>query len=215
VGRTGGIVAAGHEAVATAGAEILAAGGNAFDAVVACGFASAVAEPGFTSLAGGGFLLARTAAGDDALLDFFVDTPGRGLTVAARTPVFDEVVVRFAAAEQRFHCGLGSVAVPGCLPGYLEAHRRFGRLDLATVVAPAVHLAGHGVEVSPSQAEDFTLLAPIFDRTDVARALFFRDGRLLAEGDVMHNADLAAFIEQIGAGHVDGFRRGPASDSTR
>ena len=211
--RTGGIVAAGHEAVAAAGAEALAAGGNAFDAVVACGFASAVAEPGFTSLAGGGFLLARTGAGDCTLLDFFVDTPGRGLSPAERTPAFDEVVVRFPAAEQRFHCGLGSVAVPGCLPGYLEAHRRLGRLDLAEVVAPAVRLAGGGVEVSSSQSEDFLLLAPIFERTDAARALFFPHGTLLRAGDVMRNQDLAGFMAAVGADPTTGFGSGPAHDA--
>ncbi len=35
-------------------------------------------EPTLTGLGGGGFLLARTAAGESQLFDFFVDTPGRG-----------------------------------------------------------------------------------------------------------------------------------------
>ncbi len=58
---TAGLVACGHEAVADAAASVLRAGGNAFDACIAAGFAGAVAEVGFTSLAGGGFLLAHTA----------------------------------------------------------------------------------------------------------------------------------------------------------
>ncbi|MCW5209058.1 gamma-glutamyltransferase, partial [Desulfobulbus sp. US1] len=73
------VVAAGHEAVAEAAALILEAGGNAFDAVVAAGFASAVAEPMLTSLGGGGFALARTADHQEIFFDFFVDTPGLGL----------------------------------------------------------------------------------------------------------------------------------------
>ena len=72
------LVAAGHPEVAEAARRTLADGGNAFDAVVAAGMASAVAEPGLTSLGGGGFLLARTADGHARLFDFFVDTPGRG-----------------------------------------------------------------------------------------------------------------------------------------
>ncbi len=53
--------ASGHQAVTDAAMEILQSGGNAFDAIVAIGFASAVSEPALNSLGGGGFLLARTA----------------------------------------------------------------------------------------------------------------------------------------------------------
>jgi gamma-glutamyltranspeptidase/glutathione hydrolase len=45
-----GIVAAGHPATAAAASEILADGGNAFDAVVAAHFAACVAEPVLASL---------------------------------------------------------------------------------------------------------------------------------------------------------------------
>jgi len=193
-----GTIAAGHTATADAAAAMLDAGGNAFDAVVAAGFASSVCEPGFTSLAGGGFLLARTAAGRDTLIDFFVDTPGRGRPDGAPEPVFEEVSVRFAAADQTFHCGPGSVAVPGTLAGYLHIHRTLGSLPLADVVAPAASLAIGGVEVSATQAHDFALLAPILARTDASRAIFFPRGALLAEGDVLHNADLGAFLLALG-----------------
>ena len=67
-----GIVATGHPEVSGAAAEVLRAGGTAFDAALAAGFAAAVAEPMFTSLGGGGFLLARSAAGEARLFDFFV-----------------------------------------------------------------------------------------------------------------------------------------------
>ena len=67
-------VAAGNPGTADAAAEVLAAGGNAFDAAVAAGFAAAVCEPGLTSLGGGGFLLACPAGADEVVFDFFVDT---------------------------------------------------------------------------------------------------------------------------------------------
>lgn len=195
---THGLVAAGHEDAADAAAEMLRLGGNAFDAVLAAGFASTVCEPGFTSLAGGGFLLARTADGADTLFDFFVDTPGRGRAATAEPPVFEEISVSFAAAEQTFHCGPGSVAVPGILAGYLHVHERLGRLPLATVVAPAVRLAHGGVTVTATQAVDFTLLAQILSRTEASRAIFYPGGRLLQAGDTLRNPDLGAFLDELG-----------------
>ncbi len=110
--ETRAAVASGHARVTEAAGEVLRAGGNAFDAVVAAGFASAVAEPALTSLGGGGFCLARPAAGPAVLFDFFVDTPGRGLDTSALEPHFVPVTVRFPGADQVFNAGLGSVAVP-------------------------------------------------------------------------------------------------------
>lgn len=188
---------------------MLAAGGNAFDAVVAAGFASSICEPGFTSLAGGGFLLARTADGRDRIIDFFVDTPGRGRPAGAPDPVFEEVTVSFAAAVQTFHCGPGSVAVPGVLAGYLHVHRTLGRLPLAQVVAPAAALATDGVAVSPSQGSDLALLAPILERTAASRAVFFPDGHLLRAGDLLHNRDLGAFLRALGEDPHATFYEGP------
>ncbi|MCU1497008.1 MAG: gamma-glutamyltransferase [Acidimicrobiales bacterium] len=203
-----GIVAAGHEAAADAAAAVLDAGGNAFDAVVAAGFASTVCEPGFTSLAGGGFLLARTADGTDTVHDFFVDTPGRGRRDEGAEPVFEEVSVSFAAATQTFHCGPGSVAVPGVLAGYLHVHERLGVLPLADVVAPAARLASDGVRVSASQAIDFELLCPILARTPASRQVFFPGGRLLATGDTLHNPALGQYLERLGRDPSATFYRG-------
>jgi gamma-glutamyltranspeptidase/glutathione hydrolase len=206
---TKGIVAAGHASAADAAVHALQQGGNAFDAVVAAGFASAVCEPGFTSLAGGGFLLARSPTAGDVLFDFFVDTPGRGLPVGAVDPVFEEVWVDFGSARQTFHCGPGSVAVPGTLAGYLHVHRRLGRLPIEAIVEPAVDLADGGVEVSVTQANDFALLAPILARTEASRAIFFPAGELLRAGDTLRNPDLAGFLASLGRDDDATFYRGP------
>ncbi|HEX7133129.1 MAG TPA: gamma-glutamyltransferase [Iamia sp.] len=206
------LVAAGHPAVVAAAHEVLAAGGSAVDAVVAGGLTAAVAEPCLTSLAGGGFALVRTAAGEEVLVDFFVDTPGRGLAERP-TPHFDEVEVRFEAARQTFHCGPGSIAVPGCLPGYRHLHERFGRLPLADVVGPAARLAATGVELAPRQAGIVALLEPILLRTGAGRALFAPEGRLLAAGDVLRNPDLAEILAALGAGDDVGFASGALADA--
>jgi gamma-glutamyltranspeptidase/glutathione hydrolase len=205
-----GLVAAGHPAVAAAASEILDAGGNAFDAAVAAGFAAAVAEPALTSLAGGGFLLARTADGTATFFDFFVDTPGLGADRAVE-PHFTEVVVAFAAADQSFHCGPGSVAVPGVLDGYVHVHRRLGRLELAQVVAPARRLAIDGVPLGPAQSSVVALLESILLRTAEGRALFAPRGALLQNGDRFYNPDFARTLDAIAAGAIAAFADAPVA----
>jgi len=207
-----GRIAAGHPAVVAAAADVLAGGGNAFDAAVAAGFAAAVAEPCLTSLAGGGFLLARTAAGEEVLFDFFVDTPGRGLATDRPKPRFDAVDVRFPAAVQTFHCGPGSVAVPGALTGYLHVHDRLGRVPLERVLAPAIRLAADGVALEPRQAAIVGLLAPILTREPATAAIFAPGGRLLRPNDTLHNPELGALLEGVASGASGDLRGGPLHD---
>jgi gamma-glutamyltranspeptidase / glutathione hydrolase len=200
---TRGVVAGGHPATVDAALEVLRDGGNAYDAAVAAGFAAAVAEPCLSSLGGGGFLLARTAGGDEVLFDFFVDTPGRGAPATA--PVLIPITVRFKGTGQVFHVGHGSVAVPGALAGYLHVHRRLGRLDLARVVAPARRAAEQGVVLGPAQAAVVRLLEPIFELTAEGRAAFVPGDRLFADEDRYANPALAAFLAEVAAGRISGF----------
>lgn len=208
--RPRGVVAAGHPDTVAAAIEMLRAGGNAYDAAVAAGFAAAVAEPGLSSLAGGGFLLARTAGSDgrapeEVLFDFFVDTPGRGRADVAAPPELTPVVVRFKGADQVFHTGHGSVAVPGCLPGYLHVHDRLGRLPLRQIVAPAVRLAREGVVIGPQQAAVVRLLEPILTASEEGRDRYLVDGGSYTDDAVMVNEPLAGFLAAIGDGEVRGF----------
>ncbi len=193
-----GVVATGHPEATRVGRDVLRAGGNAFDAAVACGFASAVVEPCLTSLGGGGFLLGRPAAGPPVLFDFFVDVPGRGRPAGAPPPEMAAVTVRYPSSDQVFHVGLGSVAVPGVLRGLLHVHGRLGRLPLADLVHPAARLAREGVALNRAQAHVVGLLHDLLMRTADGRALFAPRGRLLAEGDRFANADLAGFLDHVG-----------------
>jgi gamma-glutamyltranspeptidase/glutathione hydrolase len=200
-------VAAGDRQTVDAAAAVLRSGGNAVDAAIGAGFAAAVAEPGLTSLGGGGFMVVRDS-GESRLFDFFVDAPGRGLSTHDLTPHFDPVTVDFSGALQVFHAGYGSVAVPGVLSGYLATHRTVGRLPLSEVVAPAVALARGGATLSQSQATVLTLLRDILSLTPAASSLFLRDG-VPRVGRKFQNPKYAGFLEQLGrlddAGATEGW----------
>lgn len=198
-------VAAGNADTAAAASEVLRAGGNAVDAAVAAGFASAVTEPGLSSLGGGGFLLAAPPDGPERLLDFFVDAPGRGRAAEHLVPAFLPVTLRFAGADQVFHAGWGSVAVPGCLDGYLHAVRTLGRLPISSVLAPAARLAREGTVVDAAQAQLLALLEEILTLSPDGRAVFAPEGRVLRAGERMRNPLLADLLDDVGRGAVTGF----------
>jgi gamma-glutamyltranspeptidase/glutathione hydrolase len=204
-------VACGNADTAAAAVSILRSGGNAVDAAVAGGFAAALTEPGLTSLGGGGFMLLRQADGTEHLLDFFVDAPGRGLPEQRLAPHFTPITVVFSGAEQVFHAGYGSVGVPGVLDGYLHAHRRFGRLPLSDVLAPARRMAVEGVPLAPTQATVLDLLHDILTLTDEARAVFAPNGTLPVTGDALRNESYAHFLGELAPGRASGWRDAPHS----
>ncbi|MCI5160950.1 MAG: gamma-glutamyltransferase [Candidatus Electrothrix sp. AX5] len=190
------VVAAGHEAVAEAAALILEAGGNAFDAVVAAGFAGAVAEPMLTSLGGGGFALTRTADHQEIFFDFFVDTPGLGLESSKLEPHFYPIDVDFSGSTQEFNIGLGSAAVPGTLKGLLHMHERLGCMPLQDVVEPAVKLA-QGHELNQVQAYFIKILRPILEISETGAEMYEPGGRLIQVGETLSNPELADFLRHL------------------
>src|SRR5919199_1573715 len=193
----GGVIAAGHPQTAAAGAEVLRAGGNAVDAAVAAVLASFVCEPLLTGLAAGGYML-EAQEGERTLLDFFVEAPGRGADPDARSELVP-IDVSFGDAIQVFNVGPASVGTYGTPAGLAEAARRFGRLPLADLAAPAVELAREGVVVNATQAYVIEILGDIAVSTPEVAALFAPDGRLLREGDVYRNPDLAEALVRLGA----------------
>jgi len=146
----GGIVASQSHTAAQIGAEVLAAGGTAADAVVASAFALAAAEPWNSGLGGIGFMVVHSAgAGRAEIVDFGPISPG-GLDPAAfpltggmRTQLFTWPQV---VDDRNIHGPL-SFAVPSAVRGYALALERFGRVPWRELVAPAIALARSGLPI--------------------------------------------------------------------
>jgi gamma-glutamyltranspeptidase / glutathione hydrolase len=180
------------------GAQVLSGGGNAVDAAIAAAFASAVTEPGVSSIGGGGFLLVRLPDGDTKMLDFFTTVPS-GPHLERET-----VTVTYAGASQDFHVGVATVAVPGCLDGFLEAHRRWGSWALPDVVNPAATLARSGVRLEPAQAHAMALIEPVLELTPDIRRRMAPEGSLLGAGEIFCDPELADFLDDVAAGRIRG-----------
>ncbi len=191
------IVASGHKLVSEAAAEILRSGGNAFDAVVAAGFASAVVEPALTSLGGGGLMVGHDQkSGQDVFYDFFVDTPGLGRENDVFEPDFFAVTVDFSGSSQDFNIGSGSVAVPGTLKGLLHIHKRLGWMDLSDVVHPAKTFAATHT-LNEQQGHFLKLLYPIMTLDPRGRAIYQPDDNYLQPGDEVRNRNIKDFIDRL------------------
>ena len=196
--RPRGVVAAGHPLSAEAGAEVLRAGGNAVDAALAAMLTSFAAEPLLTGLGAGGYMLVAPPGEEPRLLDFFVEVPGRGADHGARAELVP-VSVSFGDAVQVFNAGAAAVGTYGMPHGICAASRRYGRVPLAELVAPAAALARAGVALNAEQAYIVEILDGICRLTPEVAAIFAPGGRLLGEGDTLVQAELAGTLELLAA----------------
>jgi gamma-glutamyltranspeptidase/glutathione hydrolase len=171
-----GAIAAGSRHAVDAGAWALREGGTAVDAVVAAALTAFVTEGPLTGPAGGGFLLSHRPGEPPLLLDCFFTVPGGG------EREMDEVVIDFGdASTQVFHVGEGAVAVPGLVPGLVEAHERFGRLRWSALFTPALEVAERGFEATPEQRFLHTILAAILQRDEGGRRVYGTPGVVMTD----------------------------------
>ncbi|UCH28765.1 MAG: gamma-glutamyltransferase, partial [Myxococcales bacterium] len=138
-------VAADHFEASKAGAEVLAAGGNAADAAAATMLALGVVNPASSGLGGGGFALYYCAKEDSlTFLDFRERAPR-----AAHATMFETEDERPPGpANAPSQLGGLAAGVPGEPAGIEALVRRFGKLPLSDVIAPALRLAEEGFAVS-------------------------------------------------------------------
>lgn len=196
-----GMVVAPEPLAAEIGLEVLRRGGRAADAAVAAAFALAVTYPRAGALGGGGFALVRQADGETFALDFREAAPAR---LTAGDFLDDD---GNPIAGRSLETGL-AVGVPGLVRGLAELHARFGSRPWGELVAPAIRLAEGGFPLGPANARALDSARARVSRNPSGRAIFFRDGRPLAEGERLVQADLAETLRGISKGGADGFYRG-------
>lgn len=182
---SGGVVAAAHYLAAEAGAEVLAAGGDAVDAAAAASLALGVVEPFGSGLGGmAAMTLLRADSGAVTWLPGLCRAPRRATAEAV------------AQAPSRYR-GPQAVAVP-MLPAVLDvALQRYGRLPLEGVFEPAVRLADEGYPLTPLQA----MLAELYRRPLARRnaAALFLDahGEAPQPGSIRRFPALAATLRRL------------------
>ena len=199
VTATEGMVASTDAYASQVGVDILAAGGNAVDAAVATGLALAVVNPEAGNLGGGGFMMIRLADGTVFAQDHREKAP-----LAATRDMYLDEDGNVTDLSVLGHLAAG---VPGTVSGLWEAHQRFGTLEWADVVQPAIDLA-NGFEVT-------TRLVSTLDAAQNGIRAFAEGARIFlpgnavpAIGDTFSQPDLAAVLTRLRDQGPDDFYRG-------
>ncbi|MCB1734367.1 MAG: gamma-glutamyltransferase [Gammaproteobacteria bacterium] len=195
-------IASAHPLATESGLEILAQGGNAFDAAIAVSAALAVVEPYSSGIGGGGFYLLHRA--EDGL-ETFIDARERAPLAATRNMYLDahgEVIPR-ASMDGPLAAG-----IPGVPAGLAHLAENYGALPLAQSLAPAIRLAREGF----SSDAYFQGMAQF--RVDALRAspeaarLFLDAGAPPRPGKRIVQSDLADTLQQLAERGRDGFYAG-------
>jgi len=185
------IVVSVHELASQAGVGIMQAGGNAVDAAVATGFALAVVHPAAGNLGGGGFMLIRMADGKAHFVDYREKAPA-----AAKPDMYLDA--QGNVIEGASEIGYKSIGVPGSVAGMVFAEKKYGKLTLQQVMAPAIKLAREGYALSWGEARDFQGDSDLAKFPE-SRRIFQRDGNYYQPGDIFRQPDLARTLERIAA----------------
>ncbi len=188
------------------GVEILRQGGNAVDAAVAVGYALAVTNPCCGNLGGGGFATLHLADGRDIFLNFREKAPG----AATETMYLDakgEVVPDLSLK------GYLAVGVPGSVMGLDTLLAKYGSLPRATVMAPAIKLAGDGFILNQGDADILATATKHFaDQPNVA-AIFLNGGKPWKAGELFAQKNLAASLALIAKDGPDAFYKGAIAEA--
>lgn len=201
-------IASAYPLATEAGQEILAKGGNAFDAAVAVSAALAVVEPSSSGLGGGGFyLLHRQADGFETMLDAREKAPA----AATRDMYLDPSGNPKANASLD---GALSAAIPGEPAAFDYLARKFGKLPLAVSLAPAIRLARTGFPLYERlQGAIRFKRAGLMRSPDAAKVFLTKTGDVPELGTLITQPDLAAALEAMAAEGAKGFYAGTMAKS--
>src|SRR5579863_2611446 len=134
-----GIVATSQTLASQAGAQVLARGGSAMDAAIAANAVLGVVEPESCGIGG------------DLFAIYWDARTGKLTAINASGWAPTGLTIDFLKAQGQIGMpqeGIHSVTVPGCVEGWEQLHKRFGKLPWADLFQPAIYFADHGYPVT-------------------------------------------------------------------
>jgi gamma-glutamyltranspeptidase/glutathione hydrolase len=209
---TGGAASSVDPLATQAAIDVMAAGGNAFDAAVAAASVLGVVEPYSCGIGGGGFMVIRDGkTGDIKTIDSREKSP------AAMVPssfFIDGKAPTDAQFSINRYSGL-SVGVPGTPYAWSYLLRHYGTYKLKDALAYGVKAARDGFTVDKTFFDQTAPNAPYFDDIPSTAAIYLdADGTPKDVGALLRNPDMAKTYELLGKQGVSkAFYRGALADA--
>jgi len=207
----GGVAVSNHPLASAAGAEMLAAGGNAVDAAVAMQFALTVVEPMMVGLVGGTTCHIRLADGSHRILDGMSAVPLSGKPDMYK-PVPGAPPEVYDVFGQENLVGPKSVAAPGSLRAWCLALERYGTMSLADVMQPAIRHASRGFAVTPYLSDCIRDAAVDLAKCRLASARLLPGGAPLKAGERLVQGDYAEALTLVAQQGEKALHGGPLGD---
>jgi len=199
-------IASAHYLATEAGHEILAKGGNAFDAAIAVSAALAVVEPTSSGIGGGAFwLIHRAEDGFETMIDAREQAPA-----AAHKDMYldgEGKVIRDLAVNGPLAGG-----IPGEIAGLEHLAKNYGRLPLATSLQPAIRIAREGFPVDDKFHALMGYRIDVIKRWPAASAAYLVDGENPPVGHIIKLPELAWVLENVAKYGAAGFYSGPVAE---
>lgn len=181
------------------GIDILKSGGNAVDAAIAVNAALGLMEPVSCGVGGDLFAIIWDAKTQRLY----------GLNASGRAPYLLTIEeVRKMGFESMPYTGVLPQTVPGCVDGWFELHRRFGKLPMKEILAPAIRYAEAGFPVTEVIAHHWEIGGRRLRNEPNFEATFLPGGRAPRKGEIFCNPDLARTYRTIASKGRDAFYRG-------
>jgi gamma-glutamyltranspeptidase / glutathione hydrolase len=208
---TSGMVATNHPLATQIGLDILKKGGSAIDAAIAANAFLGLADPAMNGIGGDLFAVVWEARTNKLY----------GLNASGRSP---EGVTLAYFKEKGYAqvpaMGPLSVTVPGCVDGWVELNKKFGKLSLAQLLAPAISYARAGVPITQEVADlmiEPRLLSRIglkdTGRFSNFRKQYMKNGAFPVKGELYKNPELARTLELISKKGRDGYYKGEVAQA--
>lgn len=216
-----GIIVAPQPLAVEEGAKVLMAGGNAFDAAVACAFVQMIVDPQMCGIGGYALLTAHVAGADEPVA---MDAPALAGAKTSPDMWVDKVIGPnpdgwgFFLENQVNDAGYTSICTPGTVKALAAILSRWGTISWAEAIAPAARIAEDGFMVRAQLAKrwqekraypDACSFLDYIERNPEASRIYLReDGSPYEMGDHLRNTDYAQTLRHLGEQGAEDFYTG-------
>ncbi len=198
-----GMAATSQPLATQAALDMLKKGGNAVDAAIAANAVLGVVEPMSSGVGGDLFAIIWDAKTKKL---YGLNASGRSPKSLTRKALL-KITKKEGLKKIPTH-GVLPVSVPGCVDGWFEMHKKYGKLPMDEILAPAIKYADEGFPVTEIIAYIWQDIVSYIEDQPGFKEIFLIDGKAPKKGEIFKNPKLAATLGRIAENGRDEFYKG-------